>query len=559
MSWHRFAVYLTLAAVAITVTSEVKAQPEPRGVRPQQSRPGTWSGTGKNGAVAAGGQGAVDAGMKILKAGGNAADAAAATIFALSVTDSTAFCFGGEVPILVYDAKRNVVEVLCGLGAAPRLATLQYFTRKDGIPGKGIEPAAVPGAVDACLTMLARYGTKSFTEVVAPTLALLDQGQRPWHADLAKTIRRMAEAEKASGSDRIRGLRSVADYFYRGPIAQEIDAWSKANKGLIRYTDLATHVTRIEDPVSTPYRGHTVYKAGFWTQSPYLLQTLQILEGFNLKGMGRNTPDTLHVEAEALKLALADRDIYYADPLFAKVPQKELLSPKYAEMRRGLIDRERASKEQRPGDPVGQKPLLENYDHRIGLGGPALDTTTCLVADKEGNVIAATPSGFSGVVAGHTGVYLGTRLQSFNNWPGSPNCIEPGKRPRITLSPTLVFKDGKPVFAVSVAGGDMQDQATLQLLTSVIDFGLKPAAAVTAPRFGTDHHLNSFRQKPPLLGDLQLPPEFGEEVAAALAQKGHRIRAKRPAEASTMLSIDPATGVIEAAGDPKARRHAAAY
>ncbi len=558
MSWLRYLMVAVLSLLSLTLGRTSRAQ-NPQPGRAQPSRPGTWSGSGKNGAVAAGGQGAVDAGMLLLKAGGNAADSAVATIFALSVTDSGSFCFGGEVPILIYDAKRKVVEVLCGQGVAPRLATLEHFTKKGGIPNKGIEPPAVPGAVDACLTLLARFGTKTFAEVVAPTLALLDEEARPWHADLAKTIRRMAEAEKASGTDRVRGLRAVADFFYRGPIAREIDAWSKANGGLIRYTDLATHVTRIEDPLSSPYRGYTVYKCGFWTQSPYLLQTLQMLEGFDLKAMGRNKPETLHVEVEALKLALADRDVYYADPLFASVPQRELLSPKYAEMRRGLIDLERASLLQRPGDPVGQKPLLEHFDPRIGLGGPSLDTTTCLVADKEGNVIAATPSGFSGVVAGKTGVFLGTRLQSFNNWPGSPNAIEPGKRPRITLSPTLVLKDGKPVFAVSVAGGDMQDQATLQLLTAAIDFGLKPAEAVTAPQFGTDHHLGSFRQKAPILGDLQFSPEFGGELARAMAERGHKIKAKRPAEACIMISIDPQTGVIEAAGDPKARRHASAY
>src|SRR5206468_2461045 len=138
---------------------------------------------------------------------------------------------------------------------------------------------------------------------------------------------------------------------------------------------------------------------------------------------------------------------------------------------------------QRPGDPRHGKALLEHADSRRGLGGPANDTTTCLVADAQGNVVAATPSGFSGVVAGKTGVYLGTRLQSFNTWEGHPNCIEPGKRPRITLTPTIVLKDGKPAFAVSVAGGDMQDQATLQLLVSAIDFGMSPADAVTAPRF----------------------------------------------------------------------------
>ena len=274
MSWHRNLV-LALTAVWLFVAGSIaQAQPEQQQRRVQQSLPGTWSGSGKNGAVAAGGQGAVDAGMIILKAGGNAADAAAATIFALSVTDSSLFCFGGEVPILVYDAKRKVVEVLCGLGVAPRLATLQHFSTKDGIPSKGVEPGARAGKpVDdaVCLTLLARNGTKTFAEVVAPTLKLLDNGRQSWHADLAKTIRRMIEAEKASGTDRLRGLRAVADFFYRGPIAHEIDAWSKANGGLIRYTDLATQVTRVEDPVSVPYRGYTVYKPGFWTQSPYLL------------------------------------------------------------------------------------------------------------------------------------------------------------------------------------------------------------------------------------------------------------------------------------------------
>lgn len=517
-----------------------------------------WSASGKNGAVAAGGQGAVDAGMEILKAGGTAADAAAATILALSVTDGTLFCFGGEVPIMVYDAKRGVVDVVCGQGAAPKLATREHFTKMGGIPGKGIEPAAVPGAFDACLTILDRYGTKTFTEVIAPTIRLLDKGERPWHADLARTLRRLVEAEKAGGGERRRGLRLVADYFYRGPIAREIDEWSRANGGLIRYTDLATHVTRIEEPVTAEYRGHTVYKCGVWTQGPYLLETLQLLDGFDLKGMGRNTPDTVHLAVEAMKLGFADRDVYYADPNFAAVPLKELLNPDYAAKRRLLIDRSKASLEQRPGDPVAGKPILEKFDPRVGAGGPDKDTTTCLVADGQGNVIAATPSGFSGVVAGKTGIYLGTRLQSFNNWAGSPNCIEPGKRPRITLTPTIVMKNGKPVLAVSVAGGDMQDQATLQVLMNVIDFGLAPAEAVTSPRFGTNHHLGSFRQTAPELGNLILHPEFGSSFVKEMTARGHKVTSRRPADATIVIGIDPASGLIRAAGDPRSR-HAAAY
>jgi gamma-glutamyltranspeptidase/glutathione hydrolase len=525
-----------------------------------ESNQGTWKASGKQGAVAAGGQGAVDAGLAILQRGGNAADAAVATILALSVTDSGSFCFGGEVPILVYDAKRNVVEVLSGLGTAPRLATREHFAKGGGIPGRGIEAAAVPGALDACLTTLDRYGTMTLAEVSAPTLRLLDRHERDWHADLAATLRRLIDAEKGSATDRRRGLRLAADLFYRGPIAREIDEWSRSHGGLIRYSDLATHVTRIEEPVSADYRGYTVYKCGVWTQGPYLLQAMRLLEGFDLQAMGHNRPDAIHVTVEAMKLALADRDVYYADPLFADVPIQGLLSTPYTEIRRLLIDLKHASLVQRPGDPRGNKALLDSTQARHGLGGPAQDTTTCVVADRHGNVVAATPSGFSGVRVGRTGVWLGSRLQSFNAWEGHPNCIEPGKRPRITLTPTIVLKDNKPVIAVSVAGGDGQDQTTLQLLIDLIDFGLSPDQAVTAPRFGTNHQLGSFRQTPPQLGSLLIYPEMGEAIINDLALRGHKITTRKPPLwAPVVLTIDGATGTIRAAGDPKARRHAGAY
>lgn len=543
--------YLFVALASCLLVSPTQAQ--------RREATGTWNASGTHGAVAAGGAGAVDAGLTILKSGGNAMDAAAATILALSVTDSASFCFGGEVPILVYDAKRKVVEVICGQGTAPRLATQEHFAA-NGIPGRGIEPAAVPGAFDACLTALDRYGTKTFAEVAQPTLQLLDRGSRDWHADLAATIRRLIEAEKQSPNDRRRGLRLVADYFYRGPIAQEIDAWSRANGGLIRFTDLATHVTRIEDPTTAVYRGHTICKCGAWNQGPYLLQTLELLEGFDLKKLGHNKPDTIHVATEAMKLALADRDIYYADPLFVSVPLKELLSPAYTSLRRPLIDMQQASLIQRPGDPKAGKALLEHPDLRYGLAGPSNDTTTCVVADAHGNVVAATPSGFSGVVAGKTGVWLGTRLQSFNAWKGHPNCIEPGKRPRITLTPTLVLKDGKPVLAVSVAGGDGQDQTTLQILMSCLDFGLPVDKAVTSPRFGTNHHLGSFRQKQPELGSLLVSPNVGEETIRSLESRGHKIQRKNGVStAPVAISIDAKTGQLHAAGDPQSRRHAGAY
>lgn len=515
-----------------------------------------WHASGQRGAVAAGGAEAVAAGMELLRAGGNAADAAAATILALSVTDASLFCFGGEVPILVYDAKRGHVEVIAGQGTAPRLATREHFAPQGTIPLKGIESAAVPGTLDACTTLLERNGTRSFEEAVAPTLRILDRHEQAWHADLARTIRILIAAEQTT-TDRRQGLRRVSDAFYRGDIARRIDAWSRANGGLLRFEDLATHVTRIEDPVTATYRGRTIVKCGAWTQGPMLLETLQLLEGFDLTAAGPNSTDTIHLATEALKLGLADRDVYYADPLFVEVPIAGLLDPSYTAARRALIDPRHASLEQRPGDPRNHKALLEETEARRGLGNSGADTTTCVVADAAGNVVAATPSGWSGVLAGDTGVWLGSRLQSFNVWEGHPNCIAPGKRPRITLTPTLVLQEGKPVAAVSVAGGDLQDQTILQVLLNLLDFRMDPAQAVTAPRFSTDHHLGSFGQKPPRLGNLNLNPGVGEATIQALRDRGHQVELVPTAIAAPVaLRIDPASGRIEAAGDPRAGRHA---
>ena len=516
-------------------------------------------GAGKQGAVSAGGAEAVAAGIEILKRGGNAADSAAATILALSVTDSGGFCFGGEVPIIVYDANRKVIEVLAGQGVAPRLATREYFAARGGIPAKGIESAAVPAAFDACLTLLDRHGTLRLADVAVPTLRLLDRHAAEWHPLLATTLRRLIAAESAASDDRSRGLRLAADYFYRGPIASELADWCAKNGGLLRFEDLATHVTRIDEPVMAEYRGHTVYKCGPWTQGPYLLQTLKLLEGFDLAAMGHNRPETIHVTLEAMKLALADRDVYYADPLFVDVPMHALFSQGYTDLRRALIDREHASLEQRPGDPRQGQALLAEAEKRQGLAGPVHDTTTCVTADRWGNVVVATPSGWSGVQAGETGIWLGTRLQSFNTWEGHPNCIVPGKRPRITLTPTLVLKDDKPSLAVSVAGGDGQDQAALQAIINHVDFGMAPADSLKAVRFGTNHHLGSFRQTPPVLGSLLINAEADRDTVAELKRLGHKVELSKGALWNpSVIRISPA-GRFDAAGDPRAGRHAAAY
>jgi len=548
------------AAAAAPAAAQAPREQRPRASKPVTTAEARWEVTGQHGAVVAGGQEAVEAGLAALRAGGNAADAAATTLLALSVTDANQFCFGGEVPILVYDAGRQVVEVLCGQGAAPRLATPEYFRGKGGIPGSGPESATVPAALDACLTLLARYGTRSFETAVGPTLAILDRGEFPWHADLARTIRRLIEAERAGGGDRVRGLRLAADYFYRGPIAWEIDAWARENGALLRYSDLATHVTRVEEPMTATYRGLTVCKCGPWTQGPYLLQALKLLEGYDLAALGHNRPQTIHLTVEALKLALADRDVHLGDPHFSNIPLREMLSDAYAAVRRALIDPQQASLVLRPGDPRQGLALLAAPPMPPGPPGAVQDTTTCLVADGAGNVVAATPSGWSGALAGKTGVWLGSRLQSFNLLEGSPNLLAPGKRPRITLTPTIVLRGGKPEIAVSVAGGDGQDQVTLQLLLGVIDFGLSPAAAVTAPRLETKHFISSFRQVPPELGVVRINAGVGEGVIKELAARGHKVTvAKPPIWHPSLLTIEGPGGMIRAAGDPQAGRHAAAY
>lgn len=518
-----------------------------------------WKASGQQGAVVTGTREATEASLAVLKEGGRAADAAATTLLVLCVSDPGNFCFGGEVPILVYDAERKSSELLAGQGAAPRLATLEHFQKQGGIPGSGPQPAAVPAALDAIITLLDRHGTITFRRASEPMLTVLETRKEPWSQDLIVTIRELVAAEQSAGTDRRLGLRRVADYFYRGPVAHRLDAWSQANGGLIRRVDLATHVTRIEEPIKNDYRGQTIVKCGVWTQGPFLHQTLNLLEGFDVKGLKPHGAEYVHLTAEAMKLAFADRDTYYADPLYVDVPLDGLLSKEYASIRRRLIDLKQASLEIRPGEPRRGLPTSSGRLDPQKPAGPQRDTTTCITSDRWGNVIAATPSGWGGVVAGSTGIQLGTRLISLNTIPGHPNCVEPGKRPRITLTPTLVLKDGRPVLAISVAGGDLQDQVTLQLLLNCLEFGMDPAASVTAPRYSTAHHTGSFRQPPPQLGSLTLDSGFTTDVVEELKQRGHHVNSTGgPIGHPCVLKLD-ANGMKHAAGDPKARRHAAAF
>ena len=524
--------------------------------------------SGSEGLVVSGRAAATAAGIRMLERGGNAADAGTATLLALSVTQVGAFCIGGEVPVLIYDAAKKDVKVLSGQGAAPLDPNAIDWYMKNGIPGSDVRSAAVPAALDAIVTLLSLYGTKSFEDAVQPTLAILDAGGPTWYidtsdgrrietgqnwqAELAATFRKLIETEhkageaERTGSGQFRIASTVVTSRTRWSI------WYIEQGGFLRKTDLAAHKTRVEDPVHADYRGYPIYKCGPWTQGPYLLETLRLLGGFDIKGMGFLSADYIHVVTEAMKLGLADRDEYYGDPLFVDVPMPALLSDQYTRIRRPLIDISKVSLEVRPGDPDHMRPLKSPMPVAPSQGG----TTTMCVADRWGNVIAATPSGLGSTagVAGDTGIIHGARLVSLNTWKGHPNCIKPGKRPRVTLTPTLVLKDGKPVLAISVAGGDLQDQAAIELILDYVEFGMLPEQAVSEPRFATTHHTGSFGQDKPKLGTLQVNVRVDESVRDELSKRGHVLTTTRGGVGGVnMLFLDPKSNVAFGAGPAAAK------
>lgn len=527
----------------------------------------SWKAEGRNGVVAAGAAEAVAAGVALLEKGGNAMDATVATVLALNVTDHYECSFGGEVPILAYDVARGRAEALSGQGRAPLSDEAVAWYMEHGIPGDGdIKTAPVPSVLDSCTSALQRYGTASLSDVVAPALDLLDAGNEAWHPRLAATLRKLVAAERAAAGSREEKLQAASDHFYGRPgapsdIAESMERFYREKGGFLRRRDLAAHATTVETPVRVSYRGYEVCKCGPWTQGPMLCQALRLLEGFDLEAMGYLSADFVHVVTEALKLAMADRDAHYGDPDFVEVPLTQLLSDAYTELRRPLIDRELASLEVRPGDPRRMLALREGGVYRPGGGG----TTTCVVADRWGNVVSATPSANvhrPTVDGGMAGVTFGNRLRSLNTTPGHPNCIAPGKRPRSTLTPTLVMKGGQPALAISVAGGDLQDQTTLNLLLYAIDFGMAPEEAVTAPRFVTAHHEDSFNPHPDRpstfveAGLLRVHEVLPETVRRELERRGHRVQAATTGLAApSMLQLDPAGGLARAAGDPSTGRH----
>jgi gamma-glutamyltranspeptidase/glutathione hydrolase len=517
------------------------------------NEPLTWHASGSGGIVAAGPESSARAGIEMLRNGGNAIDGAVATVFNLAVSDYGMFCIGGEVPFMFYNTQTGRVTVFNGMGGAPRDPETIAWYYAHGIPHRGLNAATVPSAISTLLAALELHGTRSLEQVLTPTLALLDSGKEPWHPRLAATLRRMVVTEKETAGSREEKIRAARDLFYKGDIAMELDRFYVEKGGLLRKADLEAHTTLVEDSVSASYRGYVVHKCNTWTQGPVLLQTLRLLESFDLSAMGFFSPDHVHTTVEAMKLAYADRDKYYGDPAFVKVPLQELLSDSYTRIRASLIDPNHASQKIRPGDPV--RLIADAGPGESWPGEPG--TTTCVVADQWGNVVAATPSANPGYgVCEELGIAHNTRLSSLNTQKGHPNCLEPGKRPRITLTPTLVLKEGKPILALSVAGGDMQDQVSLQLLLNFVEFGKMPKEAVAAPRFLTAHFEDSFNPSPEpqkrlgKIGGVTLNPSDSNPVAE-LTRRGHAVRTDMGFLAQpVMVYLDPATGTAHAASQP---------
>jgi gamma-glutamyltranspeptidase/glutathione hydrolase len=564
------------------------------------------------GVVAAGRTFVADAGAQMLVAGGNAIDAGVTSIFASAVVEISHFGLGGEAPIIIYSARDRRVVVINGQGSAPKGATPALFEGKTAIPGNGPLGATIPAVVDAASLALEKYGTKSLAEVMAPAIALADgfpmyeflrgylQSERKasepyeWsirtyypggkvtptgeifrQPNLAATLRALVAAEqqaKSGGATREQAIQAGRDAFYKGTIAQRMTAAVRAAGGVMTDEDLAVYRGKIEEPATVPYRGYTVHKAGFWNQGPALLQTLRILEGFDLARMGQGSVDATHTIVEAVKLAYADRDRYYADPDFARVPGPALLSAEYATVRRALIDPARASTEQRPGDPERGAPLIgTNVQVEAGFSRPDIrpepgDTTAIQVADAAGNLFSATPSSGwmlgGAFVAGDTGVPMSNRMQAFRLDPSSPNVLAGGKRPRTTLTPTVVLKDRKPFLAIGTPGGDSQDQQILLVLLNIIDFGLDVQAAIEAPRVNSLHPQSSFDDHRSQPGVLEVERSLAPDVIEALRSRGHVLRLRAPYGMSTGVvaaGIDPVTGRLRGGADPRRERALVAY
>ncbi|WP_420101191.1 gamma-glutamyltransferase family protein [Bosea sp. (in: a-proteobacteria)] len=569
---------------------------------------------------------ATASGMAMLEKGGNAFDACAAAAFVLQVVEPHLVGPAGDMPAVFYSAETKKVEVLCAQGPAPQAATIAAYKDLglDLIPGSGLLATVVPGAFGGWMTLLRDHGRLTLREVLEPAIGYFENGHPmlprvsdsireltdlftgEWPSSgavylpggnvpearklfankaAAATYRRILDEAEAAGSDRQKQIQAAYDAWYKGFVAEAMDRFCRTqevmdssgrrHKGLLTADDMARWQPSYEAPASVRYHDWEVHKIGPWGQGPVFLQTLKILEGIDLAGMGPASPEFVHHVTEAMKLAFADREAYYGDPDFVQVPLATLLSADYAAGRRGLIG-EQASLELRPGIVPGYEEQVARAMKALGavqqpgsvsaaVGEPTMasmvaagrkgDTVHIDVIDKWGNMIAATPSGGwlqSSPVIPELGFPLNSRAQMFWLEEGLPASLAPGKRPRTTLTPTLAFENGEPRLAFGTPGGDQQEQWQLGLFLRRVHHGLNLQEAIDLPLFHTQHCPSSFYPRGSRPGHLMVEESIGAAALAELERRGHKVE-KAPAWTVGRLTAAERSddGLLRAAATPR--------
>ena len=552
---------------------------------------------------------AATAGARMFERGGNAVDAACAML-AVTCTMWDTLGWGGETQALVWNPGTRKVVAVNALGVAPSGATADFYHGK-GMrypPEFGPLSAVTPGTPGGLILMLSEWGKLSLREVLAPAIEMAEEGypiepelvrviggQRArlgeWpfskavflpldggppeagslfrQTDLAATLKRMVEAEKtalAAKKGRKAAILAAGDLFYRGALGRELADAARQTGALFTAEDLARWKPKIEEPVSTNYRGVEVYKLNVWTQGPAMLQALNLLERQDLKAMGYNTGRYIHTVTQAMHLAFTDRDFYYGDPDFPpEEPVKGLLSKEYARKRWESFDPKKNA-EVKPGDPYPFQDGTNPYRDLLDAWPPPVPetktagrmtadeafhagTTSVIAADAEGWVVSMTPSGawVPAVIAGRTGIGLSQRAQSFvtDKRENPFNVIEPGKRPRVTLTPSLALKGGRPYLAFAVQGGDTQDQNLLQFFLDIVEFGFDVQDAAEAANVTTYQMHSSFGAHEIQAGRLTLDTRTPEWVRDELRRMGYTLDfAERNSGPINAVLFDQAHGTM---------------
>jgi len=537
---------------------------------PLHTATATVQAIGTRWAVAAGHALASETAARVLAAGGNAIDAGVAAGLTLGVVHPDMVSVAGVAPILVHLARTGATFQVSGVGPYPRASSLAYFRERHGgqIP-PGLARTVVPAAPAAWLAALERWGTMSFADVAASATEHASRGfpvsrfsayqmaanaekYRRWptsaalflrdgrayrtgeilvQAELGETLARMAEAERRAGGGRAAGIRAARDEVYRGETARRIAAFHRAEGGPLALEDLAGFEVEVGPALTTRFGAYEVLACGFWCQGPVLLQMLNLLDGVDLAALGHNSPAYLHRLIETVKLAFSDRDAFYGDPAFVDVPAAGLLSKAYADARRRLFRADRAAPDMPPaGDPRRLAAVLSReaaLPLAGGAGGAtdALDTSYVAVIDGEGNGFSATPSDPNVDAPVVAGVGCVVSPRGSQGWldPAHPSVVAPGKRPRLTPAPALALRDGRLFAAFGTPGGDVQQQAMLQVFLNVAVFGLEPQQAVEAPRVASRSFPDSFWPHAHAPGKLEAERRIAPETRAALAALGHAV------------------------------------